>query len=278
MEKPADLIKDAFAQKTWNEIHITDSWRVFKILSELVEGFEKLARIGPCVSVFGSARTPSNNKYYILAEEIAFKLTQNGYGVITGGGPGIMEAANKGASRGKGKSVGINIDLPFEQHPNQYIDSDKLITFDHFFVRKLMFMKYAQGFIVLPGGYGTFDELFEAMTLIETKKIGKFPIILVGKKYWSGLIESIKNEMLAEEHNISPENLDIFTLVDTADEAVDSIVKFYSRYLLSPNLSLNLSHPVHFPEASFRFRVPVCRTLSCPSQLLFLLLPILSRL
>jgi hypothetical protein len=234
-DKPADLIKEAFDQKTWQEIHTTDSWRVFKIISELVEGFEKLSRIGPCVSIFGSARTHYNDKYYRLAEDIAFKLTQNGYGVITGGGPGIMEAANKGATRGNGKSVGINIDLPFEQRPNTFIDSDKLITFDHFFVRKLMFMKYAQGFIVLPGGFGTFDELFEAITLIQTRKIGKFPIILVGKKYWGGLIKWIHEEMLAEEHNISPEDLNLFTLVDTSDEAVDYIVQFYSRYLLSPN-------------------------------------------
>jgi len=235
MEKPADLIKDAFTQKTWQEIHTTDSWRVFKILSELVEGFEKLARIGPCVSIFGSARTHYNDKYYRQAEEIAFKLTQNGYGVITGGGPGIMEAANKGAKRGEGKSVGINIDLPFEQRPNLYIDPDKLITFDHFFVRKVMFMKYAQGFIVLPGGFGTFDELFEAITLIQTRKIGKFPIILVGKKYWSGLIKWIKEEMLEEEKNISPADMDLFTVVETPDEAVDNIVKSYSRYLLTPN-------------------------------------------
>ena len=179
-EKQDDLTREAFEQKTWNEIHTTDSWRVFKILSELVEGFEKLSRIGPCVSIFGSARTHYNDKYYRMAEDIAYKLTQNGYGVITGGGPGIMEAANKGAKRGNGKSVGINIDLPFEQRPNPYIDSDKLISFDHFFVRKVMFMKYAQGFIVLPGGFGTFDELFEAITLIQTRKIGKFPIILVG--------------------------------------------------------------------------------------------------
>lgn len=235
MEKPTDLIKDAFEQKTWHEIHTTDSWRIFKIISELVEGYEKLSRIGPCVSIFGSARTHYNDKYYKMAEDIAFKLVQNGYGVITGGGPGIMEAANKGAYRGKGKSVGINIDLPFEQRPNQYIDPDKLITFDHFFVRKVMFMKYAQGFIVLPGGFGTFDELFEAITLIQTKKIGKFPIILVGKKYWSGLMDWIKNEMLEEEHTISAVDLDIVTIVDTADEAVDVIYKFYSRYLLSPN-------------------------------------------
>ncbi len=235
MEKPADLVKDAFEQKTWQEIHVTDSWRIFKILSEFVEGFEKLARIGPCVSIFGSSRTHYNDKYYKLAEDIAYKLTQKGYGVITGGGPGIMEAANKGARKGKGKSVGINIDLPFEQKPNPYIDPDKLITFDHFFVRKVMFTKYAQGFIVLPGGFGTFDELFEAMTLIQTRKIGKFPIVLVGKKYWGGLIEWIKDVMLEEEHNISPDDLNIFTLVDTSDEAVDLIDKFYSRYLLSPN-------------------------------------------
>jgi uncharacterized protein (TIGR00730 family) len=237
LDKPSqiDLTKDAFEEKTWNEIHITDSWRVFKILSELVEGFEKLSRIGPCVSIFGSARTHHNDKYYKLAEDIAFKLTQKGYGVITGGGPGIMEAANKGARRGQGKSVGINIDLPFEQKPNPYIDADKLISFDHFFVRKVMFMKYAQGFIVLPGGFGTFDELFEAITLIQTRKIGKFPIILVGKKYWKGLFDWIKEEMLAEEHNISPEDLELFTIVDTSKEAVNTIVKFYSRYLLSPN-------------------------------------------
>lgn len=234
-DKPADLIKDAFKEKTWHEIHTTESWRVFKIISELVEGFEKLARIGPCVSIFGSARTHHNNKYYRLAEEIALKLTQKGYGVITGGGPGIMEAANKGAKKGKGKSVGINIDLPFEQSHNGYIDADKLITFDHFFVRKVMFMKYAQGFIVLPGGFGTFDELFEAITLIQTRKIGKFPIVLVGVKYWKGLVDWIREEMLASGRNISPEDMNLFTLVDTSDEAVDVIVKFYSRYLLSPN-------------------------------------------
>jgi len=234
-DKPTDLIKDAFTEKTWQEIHTTDSWRVFKIISELVEGFEKLSRIGPCVSIFGSARTHYNDKYYRLAEDIAYNLTQNGYGVITGGGPGIMEAANKGAKRGNGKSVGINIDLPFEQKPNSYIDADKLITFDHFFVRKLMFMKYAQGFIVLPGGFGTFDELFEAITLIQTRKIGKFPIILVGRNFWKGLLDWVKEVMLNEENNISPDDLNIFTIVDTADEAVDNIKKFYSRYLLSPN-------------------------------------------
>lgn len=235
MKKSRDLVQDAFSNKTWNEIHAMDSWRVFKIISEFVEGFEKMARIGPCVSLFGSARTKPDNKYYILAEEIAFKLTAHGYGVITGGGPGVMEAANKGATRGNGKSVGINIDLPFEQKANDYIDADKLITFDHFFVRKVMFMKYAQGFIILPGGFGTFDELFEAMTLIQTKKIGKFPIVMVGKKYWSGLIDWIKMVMLEEESNVSPEDLELFSVVDTADEAVKLIDDFYSKYLLSPN-------------------------------------------
>jgi uncharacterized protein (TIGR00730 family) len=234
MDKSADLLKEAFEPKTWNEIHTMDSWRVFKIISEFVEGFEKLSRIGPCVSIFGSARTDNQNNYYKLAEDIALRLTQKGYGVITGGGPGIMEAANKGATLGKGKSVGINIDLPFEQRANDYIDPDKLITFDHFFIRKVMFMKYSQGFIVLPGGFGTFDELFEALTLIQTKKIGAFPIILVGKSYWTGLVDWIKDVMVTEG-NINESDLDLFSVVDTADEAVGHIDQFYTRYLLSPN-------------------------------------------
>lgn len=233
--KDKDLIKDAFEPKTWQEIHTMDSWRVFKIISEFVEGFEKLSRIGPSVAIFGSARTHFNNKYYKVAEEIAFQLVQKGYGVITGGGPGIMEAANKGAKRGNGKSIGINIDLPFEQKANSYIDPDKLITYDHFFVRKVMFMKYAQGFIVLPGGFGTFDELFEAITLIQTKKIGRFPIVLVGEKYWSGLFDWITEVMMNEEHNIAPEDMNIFRIVDEAEDAVNYIDQFYSRYLLSPN-------------------------------------------
>ena len=221
--------------KNWNEIKTKDSWQIFKIMSEFVEGFETMAKIGPCVSIFGSARTNKENYYYHLAEEIAFKLTQNGYGVITGGGPGIMEAANKGAKRGKGKSVGLNIELPFEQSSNTYIDNDKLINFDYFFVRKVMFVKYAQGFIVLPGGVGTLDELFEAITLIQTQKIGKFPIVLVGKTYWNGLIEWIKETMLKKEKNISPDDLDLFSLVDTADEAIGIIDQFYKKYILKPN-------------------------------------------
>ncbi len=235
MSNSEDKIKRAFKKKNWNEIKTYDSWKIFKIISEFVEGFEKLARIGPCVSIFGSARTEPGTKYYILAEETAFQLTQHGYGVITGGGPGIMEAGNLGAKRGKGRSVGINIDLPFEQEPNLFIDSDKLITFDHFFIRKVMFMKYAQGFIILPGGFGTFDELFEALTLIQTEKIGRFPIIMAGKEYWEGLVKWIKEVMLAGEKNISPEDLDLFRVVDTAEEAVNTINQFYSKYMLSPN-------------------------------------------
>jgi uncharacterized protein (TIGR00730 family) len=204
-------------------------------MAEFVEGFDKLAKIGPCVSIFGSARTKAENPYYQIADEIAAKLVRHGYGVITGGGPGIMEAANKGAFEQGGKSVGLNIQLPFEQHSNIYIDPDKNINFDFFFVRKVMFVKYSQGFIVLPGGFGTLDELFEALTLIQTKKIGRFPIIMVGKEYWSGLIDWIKNTMLEGENNINPEDLKLFSVVDTPDEAVRVIEEFYSKYLLKPN-------------------------------------------
>jgi uncharacterized protein (TIGR00730 family) len=235
MHTSEDKIKKAFKQKTWNEIKTSDSWQIFKVMAEFVEGFEKMASIGPCVSIFGSARTESDHKYYKLAEEIALKLTQNGYGVITGGGPGIMEAANRGAQKGEGTSVGLNIHLPFEQSSNPFIDSDKLITFKHFFVRKVMFQKYAQGFIVLPGGFGTFDEFFESATLIQTGKIGRFPIVLVGSDFWEGLVDWIKKVVQLEQKNISPEDLGLFTLVDTADEAVDVINKFYSKYMLSPN-------------------------------------------
>lgn len=230
-----DKIEKAFKQKTWNEIKTSDSWQIFKIMAEFVEGFEKMASIGPCVSLFGSARTGSGKRYYLLAEEIAYKLTKSGYGVITGGGPGIMEAGNKGAMRGNGTSVGLNIHLPFEQGANPYIDSDKLITFKHFFVRKVMFQKYAQGFIVLPGGFGTFDEFFESITLIQTGKIGRFPIVLVGSEFWGGLVSWIEKVVQEEEKNISPEDIGLFTVVDTAEDAVDVINKFYSKYLLSPN-------------------------------------------
>ena len=228
-------ISSAFKEKNWNAIKTADSWQIFKIMSEFVEGFESMSKIGPCVSVFGSARTKPGNKYYQSAEKIGYLLTQKGYGVITGGGPGIMEAANKGAKKGGGKSVGLNIELPFEQSHNEFIDHDKLLNFDYFFVRKVMFIKYAQGFIVLPGGVGTLDELFEAITLIQTGKIGKFPIILVGSSYWEGMMKWIKLVMLEKERNISPVDLDIFNIVDTPSEAVDIIENFYQKYTLKPN-------------------------------------------
>jgi uncharacterized protein (TIGR00730 family) len=228
-------IKEAFQDRNWNEVKTADSWVIFKVMAEFVEGFDKLAQIGPCVSIFGSARTKADNTYYKMAEEIAAKLVRHGYGVITGGGPGIMEAGNKGAYEQGGKSVGLNIKLPFEQHSNVYIDPDKNINFDFFFVRKVMFVKYAQGFVVMPGGMGTLDELFEAITLIQTKKIARFPIVLVGKAYWQGLLDWIMNMMLGQEHNINPEDMKLISLVDTPTEAVKVIDDFYDKYLMKPN-------------------------------------------
>jgi len=220
--------------KGWNEIKTNDSWAIFKIMGEFVNGFEKMSQIGPCVSIFGSARTKEGAEYYELAVDVAKKLAENGYGVITGGGPGIMEAGNKGAHLASGTSVGLNIDLPFEQHDNPFIDSDKSLDFDYFFVRKVMFVKYSQGFVVMPGGFGTLDELFEAMTLIQTKKIHRFPIVLVGTKFWKGLIDWVKSALL-EEKNISPEDLDLIKLVDTADEVLEIVDAFYKGNNFSPN-------------------------------------------
>jgi uncharacterized protein (TIGR00730 family) len=227
-------IRKAFKDKDWAEIKSSDSWMIFKVMSEFVEGFEKLAKIGPCVTIFGSARVKPNHPYYKMAEDIAEELVNHGYGVVTGGGPGIMEAGNRGAKRAGGKSVGLNIYLPHEQKGNIYIDADKLITFDYFFVRKVMFIKYSQGFVIMPGGFGTLDELSEALTLIQTKKIGRFPIVMVGKKFWGGLVEWIKKTLLAEKM-ISEEDLDLFNVVDTPKEAVKVIDDFYAKYLLSPN-------------------------------------------
>jgi uncharacterized protein (TIGR00730 family) len=176
-QEEEEKIKKAFDDKTWSQIKSEESWRIFKIMSEFVEGIDKLSKIGPCVSIFGSARTKPEDKYFLIAEKIAAKLVRHGYGVITGGGPGIMEAGNKGAKSENGRSVGLNIELPFEQTPNPYIDSDKNINFDFFFVRKVMFVKYSQGFIIMPGGFGTLDEMFESLTLIQTHKIGRFPVV-----------------------------------------------------------------------------------------------------
>ncbi|MCL9806634.1 TIGR00730 family Rossman fold protein [Flavobacterium amniphilum] len=230
-----DRIQDKLMQKTWNEIRTNDSWGIFKIMSEFVNGYESMARIGPCVSIFGSARTKPDDKYYLLAERIAYQISKAGYGVITGGGPGIMEAGNKGAHRGEGTSVGLNIELPFEQHFNPYIDKDKNLNFDYFFVRKVMFVKYSQGFVVMPGGFGTLDELFEAITLIQTKKIGKFPIILVGSQFWKGLIDWVKEIMINQEKTVSPGDMDLIQIVDTEEEVVEALDNFYKKYNLSPN-------------------------------------------
>lgn len=222
-------------QKDWNDIKSNDSWAIFKIMAEFVEGYEKMSKIGPSISVFGSARTKEDNPYYQTAVEISRLLAEAGYGVITGGGPGIMEAGNRGAQLGGGKSIGLNIDLPFEQFDNQFIDKDTNIKFDYFFVRKVIFVKYSQGFVVLPGGLGTMDEMFEALTLIQTKKISHRPVVLIGKKYWTGLVDWIKNVMLEEEGNISPKDLDYFRVVDSAQEAMDYIEEFYKTHKLSPN-------------------------------------------
>lgn len=220
--------------KGWNEIKTNDSWAIFKIMGEFVMGFENMGTIGPCVSIFGSARTKEGEKYYELAVSIAKSIAEAGYGIITGGGPGIMEAGNKGAHLAGGTSVGLNIDLPFEQHDNPYIDNDKSLDFDYFFVRKVMFVKYSQGFVVMPGGFGTLDELFEAITLIQTNKIEKFPIILVVSDFWNGLMDWIKNTML-EVKNISPHDLDLVHIVDTKEEVVEIIDSFYKGRSLSPN-------------------------------------------
>ncbi len=230
-----EKIKKAFKRKNWNETKTNDGWAIFKIMSEFVNGYEHMSRIGPCVSIFGSARTKPEDPNYQLAADIAERLAKKGYGVITGGGPGIMEAGNKGAQKGNGPSVGLNIELPFEQNHNPYIDDDKNLQFDYFFVRKVMFVKYSQGFIVMPGGFGTLDEFFESMTLIQTHKIGTFPVVLVGKKFWGGLVDWIRTTVLEEFHNISEPDMDLFQLVDTPEEAVNKIDEFYAKYLLKPN-------------------------------------------
>ncbi|MCF0206330.1 MAG: TIGR00730 family Rossman fold protein [Bacteroidales bacterium] len=230
------MVTNSKSMKAWDaETKSLDSWSMFKVMGEMVNGFDHFAKLGPCVAIFGSARTKEENKYYKNAEETAYQLVGKGFGVITGGGPGIMEAGNRGAQRGNGTSAGCNIVLEFEQSANKYIDTDKLVTFDYFFTRKTMFMRYAQGFIVFPGGFGTLDELFEAITLIQTKKIEKFPIILFGSKYWSGLFEWVKEVMLDGEHNISEKDLELYKIVDTPEDAVKIIEDFYKEYTLKPN-------------------------------------------
>ena len=212
-----------------------DSWSVFKIMGELVEGYEKLSQLGPCVSIFGSARTKPEDKYYKKTIEISEEIVKLGLGVITGGGPGIMEAANKGAQNAGGVSVGLNIELPFEQSHNEFIDSDKIIDFDYFFVRKVMFVRYAQAFVVMPGGFGTLDELFEAITLIQTNKIEKFPVILYGSDFWSGCIDWIREIVCKKFNNINSDEMLLFELVDSKEQIVNILKKFYNNKKYAPN-------------------------------------------
>ena len=231
----SDNIKPAHKQLKWTEIQGEDSWTMFKVVAEFVEGFERLNKIGPCVSIFGSARTKPDNPYYKKAVELAFKLSQEGYGITTGGGPGIMEAGNKGAHSEGGISVGLNIDLPFEQGSNPYVDRDKNLNFNYFFVRKVMFVKYAQACVVFPGGFGTMDELFEVLTLIQTKKIDKVPVILYGSQFWNGMKDWIKNIMLEENATISPKDLDLIPIMDDLEEIVETINEHYKHSQLRPN-------------------------------------------
>jgi len=224
--------------KKWSELKGENSWTLFKIVGEFVEGYDRLNKIGPCVSIFGSARTKPDNKYYKMATGLASTLVQEGYGIITGGGPGIMEAGNKGAKEADGASVGLNIELPFEQGYNPYIDQDKVFNFNYFFIRKVMFVKYAQAFVVLPGGFGTLDELFEVLTLIQTKKIDPIPVILMGREFWSGLVDWIKDTMLEKHATISSHDLDLIPITDDAEEVVSIINDYYeNKAILRPNVT-----------------------------------------
>ncbi|MBC8376132.1 MAG: TIGR00730 family Rossman fold protein [FCB group bacterium] len=218
-----------FEKKTWSEVKSKNSWQVFRIMAEFVEGFDALTQVGPSVTVFGSARTKPNDPYYEIAHQLGTFLAQEGLSVITGGGPGIMEATNKGAKEVGGASAGVGIELPFEASNNAYIDSDKNITFRYFFVRKLMFLKYSQAFVAFPGGLGTLDELFESLTLSQTGKTPKFPIILVGRDYWSGLVDWLEDRALAQGY-IGADDLELFRVVDTAEEVMDSITGFFAKF------------------------------------------------
>lgn len=211
-----------------NQKFAGDSWRVFRILSEFVDGFETMTNIGPSVSIFGSARLEPTSPYYILGVEAAQAISKRGFAIITGGGPGIMEAANKGAQSVNGRSCGLSIDLPFESATNLFIDTKYNLSFRYFFVRKVMFIRYAQGYVFLPGGVGTLDELFEALTLIQTKKITPFPIYLMGKKYWEGLLDWIKETMLGHAC-ISPEDLDLMHITDDPEEVANGIERHFQR-------------------------------------------------
>jgi uncharacterized protein (TIGR00730 family) len=221
--------------RDWTETRAHSSWQVFKIMAEFVQGFETLAKIGPCISIFGSARTKPGSKYYELAVEVAKKLADEGFGIISGGGPGIMEAANKGAQMAGGRSVGLNIELPFEQNNNPFIDRENNLQFEYFFVRKVMFSKYSQGFIMMPGGWGTMDEFFEIATLIQTRKFTQTPMVCMGSAYWNGLFDWMRTVMQEEEGNISPGDLEMIKILDTPDEVAAYFQDFYSHNKLQPN-------------------------------------------
>ena len=227
-------------RKQWTKLEGENSWTMFKVLAEFVDGFETLNKLEPCISVFGSARTKPEDPYYQLAVDVAKRLVEAGFGVITGGGPGIMEAANKGGYMNGGLSVGLNINLPFEQSHNPYIDPDKNIDHRYFFVRKVMFVKYAQAFVAMPGGFGTLDELFEVLTLIQTKKITNVPVILVGKEFWQGLVDWVKNTMLDKYNNISAKDMDMIPITDDVDEVVQIIEDFYDKgkHVIKPNYDM----------------------------------------
>ena len=209
------------------------------MIAEFVDSFETMNKIGPCISIFGSARTKPDHPYYQMAVDVAKRMVEEGYGIITGGGPGIMEAGNKGAFDANGVSVGLNIDLPFEQSHNEFIHPSFNLDHRYFFVRKVMFVKYAQAFVVLPGGFGTLDELFEVLTLIQTKKITKVPVILMGSDFWSGMRDWIKNVMLEQAHNIHPDDMDLLPIVDTPEEVATIINNFYGDGCgFTPNFEL----------------------------------------
>ncbi|MBU2494514.1 MAG: TIGR00730 family Rossman fold protein [Bacteroidetes bacterium] len=211
-----------------------DLWRIFKVMSEFVEGFETMSKIQPSVVIFGSARSKPEDKYYKLTEQVAFQLVKRGFGITTGGGPGIMEAANKGAKESGGSSAGLNIELPFEQRPNPYIDGDKMLNFRYFFVRKVMMVKYAQGYILMPGGFGTIDECFEVLTLIQTGKTEKFPVVLMGKEHWSGLLQWIEEKLLNNGY-IGIDDMKLFTITDDPEEAAKIIFDFHEGKKFTPN-------------------------------------------
>lgn len=226
--------------KKWTKLSGENAWTMFKVMAEFVDGFEVLNNVGPCISIFGSARTKPGTYYYDLATKVASRLSEEGYGVITGGGPGVMEAGNKGAWMRNGTSVGLNIDLPFEQSHNPFIAPALNLKHRYFFVRKVMFVKYAQGFVVMPGGFGTLDELFEVLTLVQTKKISPVPIVLMGVEFWEGIKDWIVNVMLKRHHNIHEKDLDLFHITDDVEEVVHIINDFYERdeELLSPNFEM----------------------------------------